>query len=278
MFYLLLAVLSGTANSLIFRVSGGRVKSKFSMLAANYLICLGLALFHLFPAPVLPQSQGMGRTALLGLVNGLLFLGGFVMIQRNTRVHGVVLTAIFSRLGVLVPTALAVVLFHEVPTALQICGFLLALAAIFMMNLEKGTGLRGIQIALVVMLLLNGGCDAMAKVYEQWGSPTLSEQFLVCSFFFALLSNLLLVLYKGERPGLPDFCFGALLGIPNYYVARFLLRAVERLPAVIVYPTFSVGTIVVTTAAGVLLFHEKISRRQGAAIGMILVALVLLNV
>ena len=278
MLYLLLAILSGTANSLIFRVSGGRVKSKFSMLAANYLVCLALALCYLVPDPVFPQAHGLGRTALLGLVNGFLFLCGFVMIQRNTRVHGVVLTAIFSRLGVLVPTALAVTLFREVPTPMQVLGFLLALAAIFMINGEKGAGSRGFRLALVVMLLLNGSCDAMAKVYEQFGSPALSEHFLVCSFFFALLFNVLLVLYKRERPGLTDFCFGALLGIPNYYVARFLLRAVESLPAVIVYPSFSVGTIVVTTAAGVLLFREKISRRQGVAIGVILVALVLLNI
>ena len=278
MFYLILAILSGTANSLIFRVSGGRVKSKFSMLASNYLICLGLALFHLFPAPVIPQAEDLSRTALLGLVNGFLFLCGFVMIQRNTRVHGVVLTAIFSRLGVLVPTLLAVTLFHEVPSAVQIGGFLLALAAILLMNLEKGSGFRGFQLALVVMLLFNGSCDAMAKVYEQFGSPALSEHFLVYSFFFALLFNVLLVLYQKERPGLADFCFGALLGVPNYYVARFLLRAVENLPAVIVYPTFSVGTIVVTAAAGVIFFHEKINRRQAVAIGMILVALVLLNV
>ena len=278
MFYLILAILSGTANSLIFRVSGGRVKSKFSMLAANYLVCLGLALFYLFPAPLVPRDPGLSRTALLGLINGFLFLCGFVMIQRNTRVHGVVLTAIFSRLGVLVPTALAVTLFHEIPTAAQTLGFLLALAAILLMNLEKGAGFRGFQIALVVMLLFNGSCDAMAKVYEQFGSPALSEHFLVYSFFFALLFNVLLVLYKGERPGLADFCFGALLGVPNYFVARVLLRAVENLPAVIVYPTFSVSTIVVTAAAGVILFHEKIGRRQGVAIGMILIALVLLNV
>lgn len=278
MLYLLLAILSGTANSLIFRVSGGRVKSKFSMLAANYLVCLALALYYLVPDPVFPQNNGLGRTALLGLVNGFLFLCGFVMIQRNTKVHGVVLTAIFSRLGVLVPTALAVTLFREVPTPVQVLGFLLALAAILMMNGEKGTGSRGFRLALVVMLLLNGSCDAMAKVYEQFGSPALSEHFLVYSFFFALLFNVLLVLYQRERPGLTDFCFGALLGIPNYYVARFLLRAVESLPAVIVYPSFSVGTIVVTTAAGVLLFREKISRRQAVAIGMILIALVLLNI
>ena len=65
--------------------------------------------------------------------------------------------------------------------------------------------------------------------------------------------------------------------IPYYFSAKFLLRALEDVAAVIAYPTYSVGTILVVSLVGVLAFRERLSRRQWFAIGIILIALILLN-
>ena len=46
----------------------------------------------------------------------------------------------------------------------------------------------------------------------------------------------------------------------------------------IVYPVYSVATILTVTVTGVLVFREKLDRKQWLALGMILVALVLLNI
>lgn len=277
MIALILSVVTGAATSLTMRLSTGRVKNRYSMLAGNYFMCLLLAGYYLWPAAPLPRHDALPLTLGIGVVNGMIYLAGFMLIQRNTREHGVVLTSVFSRLGILVPTVLSVLLFGEQPTLVQGLGFGLAIAAILLISMEKGTGLGGVRPALLWMLLVNGSADGMAKVYEEVGSADLSEHFLVYTFLFALLFNLAVVLHAGERPGLVDLGFGLLIGIPNYFVARFLLQAVAVVPAVIVYPTYSVGSILLVTLAGVLFFREKISRRQAAAIGIILAALVLLN-
>ena len=72
--------------------------------------------------------------------------------------------------------------------------------------------------------------------------------------------------------------FGILLGVPNYFSAKFLLKSLESVPAVIAFPTFSVGAIVIITFTGVLVFKEKLSRKQVIGTAGILLALVLLNV
>ena len=72
--------------------------------------------------------------------------------------------------------------------------------------------------------------------------------------------------------------FGVLLGVPNFYSVRFLLDSLNTVPAVIAYPTFSVSTIMVVTLAGVAFFKEKLSKRQWIALGIILLALALLNI
>ena len=74
-----------------------------------------------------------------------------------------------------------------------------------------------------------------------------------------------------------DVLFGALIGIPNYYSARFLLKSLSHVPAIVAYPTYSVSSIVIVSAAGVILFHEKMNRRRKAAVALVLAALLLLN-
>ena len=277
MFYLGLAILTSSMNGILFRLSEDHVKNRFSMLAFNYLLCLVLAL--VYSAGSLPQDLwGSASTWGLGLVNGILFLGGFVMMQYCTREHGVVLTSVFSRLGVLVPTLLAVTVFKEKMSLIQFAGISLAVCAILLMNWKKGIGLKGMAPALILLLLVAGCCDGMAKIYEQWGQADLSQYYLVISFLVALVLNVVLVIIKKEKIDRYDVLFGLLIGIPNYFVARFLLKAVGLIPAVIVYPCFSVGTILVCTLAGVLLFHEKIEKKQAVAIGVILLSMVLLNI
>ena len=65
--------------------------------------------------------------------------------------------------------------------------------------------------------------------------------------------------------------------MPNYFSARFLLLSLSAVPAVIAYPSYSVGTIVLIALVGKVFFKERLSRRQLVAMGVILAALILLN-
>ena len=110
--------------------------------------------------------------------------------------------------------------------------------------------------------------NAMVKAFtmKALASKTLSLFLCLC-----------LILIKRQSIRLPDILFGLLIGIPNYYSARFLLLALNSVPAVIAYPTYSVSTIVCVTAAGVLLFREALDRRRICALMLILISLVFLN-
>jgi len=276
MLYLLLAIVSSALIAVIMRVSARYVQAKRSMLAANYVTCLLLAAayakFRLLPV----GTAGFSTALWMGAVNGVLYLAGFVLLQHNTHKSGVVLSSVFMKLGLLVPIVLSVFLFGEMPTILQWAGFVLAVGAIILINYEKGTDLSGGRLLLVVMLLAGGCGDAMSKVFEVYGNGTLSDQFLLYTFASALV--LCLVLCSKERPDKYAALFGVLVGVPNFFSAKFLLMALNHLPAVIVYPTFSVATILAVTLAGVCLFKERLRPRQWAALAVILVALVLLNI
>ena len=136
-----------------------------------------------------------------------------------------------------------------------------------------------IAVAVVLFLLLGGGItDATSKFYEEWGVPAAENHFLLYTFAVALLLCAALAVMRGQRLTAADMGFGLMIGVPNYFSARFLLLSLSSVPAVAAYPTYSVGTIVLVTLLGALLFSERLSRRQGAAMAIILVSLALLNI
>lgn len=278
MLYLLLAILTTSMISVIMRFSTGQVKNNATMLAMNYLVCMILAALHtgldrLFPlVPDLPKTLGIGA------VNGFMYLLGFVLMRRNTQLNGVVLTSIFMKLSLMIPILLSIFLFGETPTVFQLVGFAVAIASIVLINSDNSSPVMNSRTALIVLLLLGGGGDTMSKIFEQVGNSAYSENFLLYTFISATILAIALAVFKKERPCKKDLLFGVLIGIPNFFCARFLLMSLTQLPGVLVFPTLCVGSILVVTLAGLLIFKERLGKRQWIAMGAILGALVLLNI
>lgn len=278
MIYLLLAIISSALVSIIMRLSEKHVSGNVGMLAVNYLMCIIIAGIGSGAGNLFPQADGFGFTLGLGLFNGFLYLAGFVLLQINVKRNGVVMSSTFMKLGVLVPMVVSIGFFGEKPAAVQVLGFVLAIAAIVLINFEKEQTTMGFKAGLILLLLAGGGGDAMSKVFEVLGNPQLSEQFLLYTFGSALILCVALMVLKKEKPGKMELLFGLLIGIPNFYSAKFLLKALGSVPAVITYPTYSIATIVVVSLTGVLFFKEKVGKRQKIAMGIIFIALALLNV
>lgn len=278
MLNLLLAIVSSALVSITMRLSETRIKNNVAMLAVNYIMCAFLAWVYTGFGSLYPQEPGRQTMTILGSINGVLYLAGFVLLQRSIRTNGVVLSSTFIKLGLLVAMVVSVVFFGERPEVWQWAGFALAVAAIVLMNYRPGEGKAGSMAGLILLLLAGGGGDAMSKVFEELGNPALSDHFLLYTFLVALLLCLMLVGIRKQPVGKWERIFGLLIGIPNFFSAKFLLGALNDIAAVIVYPVYSVATILTVTVTGVLVFRERLEKRQWMALVMILVALVLLNI
>lgn len=277
MISLILAICSSAMVAIMMRIAQPQVDHPTGLLAANYIVCSLVALVLSIPELPGVTLANLGFPAALGGINGILLLGSFVLMQWNTRHNGVVLSSVFMKLGILVPTVLSVVWFHEVPTPMQLAGFLLAIAAIVILNFQKGTRLNRAGWGLILMLLVGGMGDGMTKVYEEYGSAAFKNLFLFFAFFCALVLCLLLVWRRKETLGAKELVYGAALGIPNFFSSLFLLRSLASVPAVIAFPTFSVAVILVVALVGVVFFKERLRPRQIAGGILICIALALLN-
>ena len=272
---LILACCASALVSLLMRASEAKVKQPMGMLSVNYIACTLLAAWQA-QFSLLPHVPGLGATLGMGAINGFLYLAGFVMLKYNVSRSGVVLSSTFMKLGLLVTMVISIVFFGEKPEPVHLLGFVLAVSAIVLMNTNPSAGGK-FHPALLVLLLTGGVCDGMSKVYEELGTPALSNQFLFYTFFVALVLCFALAASKKQLPGRWEWAFGLCIGIPNFFSSFFLLRSLSAVPGVIAYPVFSVATILLITLAGMTLFRERLTRRQGTALGMILLALILLN-
>ncbi len=278
MINLLLAIASSALVSIVMRTSERYTKGNHGMLAVNYVICVIMAAFYTGFGNLFPKTEGIGFTLGLGSCTGVLYLVGLLLVQLNIQKNGVVLTSIFQKLGLIVQVLISIIFFKEQPEIIQIIGIIICLAAVILINFEKEQTAINFKLGLILILLVSGLCDGMSKIHEELGNLALADHFLFYTFGMALILCVVLILLNKESFGWKDVGFGVLLGIPNYFSASFLLKALNDIAAVIVFPTFSVATVVVITLTGLLVFKEKLSKKQWIGMGLILVALVLLNI
>lgn len=277
MIYLILAVISSALVSVVMRLSQRFARNNITMLAANYVMCTAAA--AILAGGMIPTGEGAALTMGLGSFCGVLYLLGFVLLQWNIQRNGVVLPATFQKLGVLVPTIAAITVFGETARWTQLLGIAVAIGAILLMQGRGGDkAANRSTLGLIALLMCGGLSDVMSKVFQTWGTADHGNYFLVFTFLIALVLCLALCAVKKQSVTVPDVLCGLALGVPNYMSARFLLWALREVPAVVVYPSFSVGTIIVVTLVGMFCFREQVEKRKLAALGLILGALVLLNV
>ena len=279
MIYLILAILCSAGVSIFMRASEKYCQGHYGILLMNYVVCVLAGLILTGRGLTQTDGKGMPVTIVFGVVTGLLYCGSFILLQWNVRKNGVILSSTFMKLGVIVPAVLAVVWFGERPGWNQGLGFILAITAILMIHLEKGKirTEKAYTIGLLLLLLGGGLGDSMAKFYDVYGNPGLGSFFLMLSFLVSGIISGILVFRSREKITKYEVLFGVLIGIPNYFSARFLLWALADIPAAITYPTYSIAAMALIGAAGVLMFREKLTKRQWGAYLLVILAVGLLN-
>ena len=279
MIFLVLAVLSSSLISVSMRAFEGRCRHTMGMFVVNYLICMVLACLFAGRIAFYSPQQGFHLALLLGCMAGVLFLVCFVLLQLNIQKNGVAMASTFMKLGVVISTLIAIVVFRESPGLNQGIGIILAILAILLIHTDsKETKKTSWGWLLPVLLICGGITDSMANVFDKVGDPAVKDYYLFYTFGAAFVCALLMMFIRHEKIGKWEFISGVLVGIPNYFSTRFLLLSLGKVPAVIVYPAVSAGTIILVSLAGALLFRESLSRRKLTALFIICIALVLLNI
>ncbi|HAE16628.1 MAG TPA: hypothetical protein DCG51_08775 [Erysipelotrichaceae bacterium] len=278
--FLLLAMVCSASMAIALRFFKTSQNNRYGMILGNYLTCTLIGFLMIADKPLLFQIHP--ATYVCGLIGGFLFVLSLVCMQSSISSNGTILSSAFSKLGLLVPLLLSVLFFHEIPSFLQAIGLLFVIASILIMNGTEKQNTSFSLLFLLVVLITNGMSDSMAKIYSSIGYQNEETLYMFILFLFAAFLTYILMVLETHRTGkkadLRDLAAGICIGIPNYFSSVLLLRSLRTIPAVIAYPVFSAGTIVIVSAVSMLLFKEHLSSRQTIGLVLILISLVLLNI
>ncbi len=278
MLAMILTILCSALLSILMRMSENRARGKMTLLSANYLTCILLAASFTGVTALFPTVEKFGITLVLGIITGIFYMLALVFNQKCIARNGVVLSSVFAKVGSLVvPLLVALCCYGDTPSLLQVIGAGVALFSIWLITDREEKGAVSAIWLLGALLLVEGLASAMGKFFDAEGNAALSDQYLLYTFGSAFLISAVAALVGRERPCLWDVFYGVLIGVANFFASRFMLQALKEISSVIFYPTRGVMVILVITLAGILLFHEKLRKKQWIAMGLILVSVALLN-
>lgn len=246
----------------------------------NYLAATALCAGVLQPSLDSLRAPDAPWAALLGLAVVLPSL--FLVLATSVRVTGIVRTDVAQRLSLLLSLLAAFTLFGERVDGLRLAGLglgLLAVVGIVMRPERESTAQRGWGVLLVVWVGF-AVVDVLLKRIAQAGTPSLASLQVAFAIAFALMLAWQAVRHwRGEtRLDLRHLAVGLLLGVLNFGNIVFYVRAHQAMPdnPSVVFAAMNIGVVVLGTLVGVLLFGERTSGWNRAAIGLAIVSIILI--
>ena len=302
MIYLLAAIFCSTAIALILKLGEQQNHNRFVILSMNYTMAASISLWLVVKKDLFqtlnelswgelvnqlggnnPGVEGfltVGNSAtwalIIGIPTGILYFLGFFYYQKSVRESGVGMAGSYAKMGILIPMILSMVFWKEFPGELQWAGIILALTAIGMVNLRFGSDniFSSIKPSLLLLFLTCGVSEFTNKLYQKFGILGMKDLFLFFLFATALLISLLKI---RKRPNIREIFVGLCVGIPNFFASFFLINALSKMPASVVFPSYSAGSIALICVGGRIFYGEKLSRREMTAIIITMASLLLIN-
>ena len=109
MIFLIFAIISSAAMSLALKFFRDQRGNRFGILLGNYVMCVVISFITLPDKGLVIRGERF--TFLFGIFTGVLFMLGLYMMQTCAALNGAILTATFSKLGLLVPLTISIALF-----------------------------------------------------------------------------------------------------------------------------------------------------------------------
>lgn len=255
--------------------------NRYAATVCTYIICAIISFFMMDDYTLFRFESGYYFALLMSVYNSICMTMGMILCRLSMGKNGTPISTTFNRLGILIPTLFSIVFFGERPGFVQIAGIVLGITAIVYINSGKESKKQNhIQsMKLLISIFLVGGCiDLNTKIFEIYGEKELNDYYVFVTFVFCIIVSLVIMLKKQREFTKDDVIVGCLTGVPNTFILYFSLKAVQYLPAYIVFPAYSAGVILVVNVVNFLIFREKLLKEEKIATVMVAIALVLINI
>ena len=280
MIYLFLNIIFSSTFILIFRWVQGRDEDLTTVGAISYIAsAVFAAQLFLFSDN---QTYSVNST-LLGAINGIFYFLGYLLLIPVLFWKGAALTAVASRLAMLMPILCGILFWGERPSFWQGMGIGFGTFSLLLIG-QKKTSMREsdaptrIIFLMLMFFLVAGTARTSQEAFKYYGNPEEVAFFVLAAFSIASLASIFILHTRKHRPTFSEIIIGTVVGISNCLQTVYLLKALEQFPGFIVFPIVSAGGLLFTTSVAVFLFKEALSKRSALGIAIAILAMALLNI
>lgn len=284
MTYLLSSVVCSVLVSVLLKLMQRRGIDTAQGIAWNYLAA-SLLCFTLLDPPLASLAAPHAPWRALALL-AVLLPGIFLALSASVRAAGIVRTDIAQRMSLVLSLLAAFLWFGERADAQRLAGLAFGLLAIVLLvlrpraaSVEAEGGWTGWALPLLV-LVGYASVDVLLKHIAAAGTPFAAS--LQVAFVAAFVVMMAVQAVRRARGGpmltLSALGAGLLLGALNFGNILFYVKAHRALPdnPAVVFSTMNIGVVVLGALAGMLLFHERLSRMNLLAIPLAIAAIALI--
>lgn len=284
MIYLLLSVLSSSIIFVIFKLFQKFDINILQAIVVNYFIacCVG----YIFFVPETDLTLVPGKLWFPGtLILGGLFILVFNLAAITTQRSGLSVVAVATKMSVVIPVAVGILLYNESTGFLKLSGIVLALIAVYLSSVKSREGIAIKKKNLIYPLLVflgSGIIDSMIKFLEVT-YVSVDDVALFSTTIFAIAGaigiGILIVqaflgklILRGK-----NLIGGVVLGIPNYFSIYFLVLALrnEGFESSTVFTINNVAIVLLSTLLGITLFKEQLIRKNWFGIVLAIISIIL---
>lgn len=217
------------------------------------------------------------------LIGGI-FISGFILFSKSTKKAGVSITAVSSKMSVIIPVIAGFFLFHDSLSLIKITGILLAITSFyFIFKKEKTEKTDYKYIFLPLLLFLISGLNDLAVKYVEYNfledetlvflSVVFSSAFLIGLFLLSISKD------KTSRKIVFSSIIGAfVLGSLNFWNAWAFIKSMNIFDSSTLFPIVNVSVVSISALLGVYIFKEKLRLTNWIGILMAVIAILLISI
>lgn len=266
MLYLILTILTSAGILMLFRIFVKYDIHILQSIVVNYITAavLGFAIqWNSFTLAEVVNQNWLPYAMVIGCI----FIMTFQIFAYSSQTAGVAITAISSKISVVIPVFIGAFLYaNESLSLMKVLGLVFAIISfllVFSNNANMKINPRFIFLP-IILFLANGLNDSMMTFAQRKFAGFNTMLFVSCIFFFSLVIGVIWLgvnyLVLKQKLHYKNILAGILLGILNFLSTYYFFKGVETIESAIFFPVLNTGIVSLSALIGYFVFKERLNK------------------
>ena len=286
MIYLALSILSSTIIFINFKLFDKYKINILQAIVVNYCIAFITGIIAYDGTVKINQITSLDWFNFT-LVLGTLFIIVFNLMAITTQRSGLSVVSVATKMSVVIPVLFGLIYYKESLNGIKLLGIIVALIAVYLTSnkSKKGIQIEKKSILLPILVFLGSGViDTSIKFLEDTyvaynDVPLFSATIFLAAALVGFFIIGIKIIKRDFKFEFKNIIAGICLGVPNYFSIYFLVKTLQSdiFESSGIFAINNVSIVTLSTFAGILLFKEKITRKNWIGIFLALLSIILIS-